>query len=302
MNKTVLVLAAGMGSRYGGIKQIEPVGPNGEIILDYSVYDAIRAGFTKAVFVIRRDIEQEFRNSILRRFANALETELVFQDIGDLPDGLKPPAERVRPWGTGHAIRAARNAIREPFAVINADDFYGADAFQQAGDFLGSLEVSSEEMCMVGYELGKTVSEHGSVSRGICRVSTDGYLEGIQEHTKVEVTPAGIVSRGTAGGGVSLNGTETVSMNLFGFGPTIFDSLETQFAQFLRDHVQDLKAEFYIPTVVNNRLRSSHASRLRVLRTSSTWFGITYREDRDRVVRSIDELISAGTYPERIWN
>jgi dTDP-glucose pyrophosphorylase len=298
MNKpTLLVLAAGMGSRYGGLKQIDPVGPNGETIIDFSVYDALRAGFGKLVFVIRKDIEAAFKESIGARFEERLPVEYVFQELDRLPEGFSLPPERKKPWGTGHAVMMAADVIKEPFAAINADDFYGARSYQLLADYLTS---GTTDYAMVGFVLKKTLSEHGSVARGLCRTTPDGYLSGVEELTKIE--PDGTAAKYTDAHGQvhPLTGEETVSMNIWGFNPGFFDHLQREFAEFLRQNIQSEKAEFYIPTPVN-ALVSSGKERLKVLQTPDSWFGVTYREDRPRVVESIRELMTNGTYPPKLW-
>lgn len=303
MKPTLVVLAAGMGSRYGGIKQIEPVGPNREIILEYSVFDAIRAGFGKVVFVIRRDIEADFAQHVVARFRSAIECECVFQDLDALPAGFAVPAGRAKPWGTGHAILMARPAVREPFAVINADDFYGADAFRVIGGYLAALDPAAPDpapFSMVGYRLDNTVSDFGSVSRGICEIDAAGDLAAVEEHTKIVKTAAGIESQLPDGTARRLDGGETVSMNLFGFTPRLFAGLEEQFADFMRAKGTDPKAEFYIPFAVNAMIQRRQA-RLKVLHSSAAWFGITYREDLPTVVDSVAGLVAAGAYPAKLW-
>jgi len=294
---TLMVLAAGMGSRYGGIKQIEPVGPSKEIILEYSIYDAVKAGFDRVVCVIRRDIEKDFVDHIVSRFSKKIQVDWVFQDIMDLPPGFTPPPDRKKPWGTGHAIRSAADAIHSPFCVINADDYYGADAFRAAGDFLRALSPNSLEMAMVGYQLKNTVSEFGTVARGICQVNSSGLLTQVVEHTKIESTARGIVSHLTDGSALSLTGDETVSMNLFCFSPAIFHQIEMQFVEFLTQNATSLTAEFYIPTIVNTLIQRNTEASLKVLTTDAQWFGITYQEDRPRVVESIKKLVADGVYP-----
>lgn len=301
MKPVLLVLAAGMGSRYGGVKQIEPVGPSKEIILEYSIYDAIRSGFGKVMCVIRKDIERDFVEHILARFRDRIECEYVFQDSNDLPAGFLFPADRKKPWGTAHAVLAARKAISSPFAVINADDFYGKEAFEAAGTFLTTLSTEALDMCMIGYRLGNTVSEHGTVARGICEVDSYGHLRDVVEHTKIETTENGIVSRLPGGSDRFLTGNETVSMNFFGFSPAIFSEMEAQFAGFLAEAGTSSTAEFYIPTVVNHLLHRPDPPVLHVLRCPAEWFGITYREDKPRVVESVAALVEAGVYPANLW-
>ncbi|MGN6554086.1 MAG: nucleotidyltransferase family protein [Verrucomicrobiota bacterium] len=296
-NPTLLVLAAGLGSRYGGLKQIDPVGPGGETIIDYSIYDAMRAGFEKLVFVIRRDIEESFREVIGRRFENRIAVKYVFQELDRLPPGHVLPANRKKPWGTGHAILMGAEAIQEPFAVINGDDFYGAASFRMLAEHLCS---GSADYAMVGFILRNTLSEFGSVARGVCTVGNDGRLGSVTELTKIE--PSGAAAKYTDGSGVvhPLTAEEVVSMNMWGFAPSIFGHLRQQFGDFLEKHGQEEKAEFYIPSVVNHLIQNGQ-EHLKVLRTSDSWFGITYREDRPRVVESIRTLIARGDYPEKLW-
>ena len=295
-SKTLVVLAAGMGSRYGGLKQIDPVGPGGEAIIDYSVYDAMRAGFGKLVFVIRRDIEAAFKETIGQRFESRLPVQYVFQEL-DLPAGTIVPASRKKPWGTGHAILMAAGAVKEPFAAINADDFYGADSFRKLAAHLGS---GGLDYAMVGFTLKNTVSEFGSVSRGVCKVAPNGCLESVVEFTGIEQDGQGVKPFAKTPSDIRLNGEEIVSMNLWGFDPSLFEHLQRQWAAFIAANGHNEKAEFYIPSVVNELIARGQ-SRIKVLPTSSRWFGVTYREDRPRVIESVRKLISAGEYPEKLW-
>ncbi len=295
---TLLVLAAGMGSRYGGLKQIDPVGPAGETIIDYSIFDALRAGFGKLVFVIRKDIEQQFREIVGARFEKRVAVDYVFQALGDIPPRFTVPAERTKPWGTTQAILLAAGAIREPFAAINADDFYGADGYRSLA---GHLTSGSPDYSMVGFVLRNTLSDFGSVARGVCQVSADGYLEHIVELTKVERDANGARNTDAAGTVTKLSGDEPVSMNMWGFTPQVFDQLRERFEKFLESNAFDLKSECYIPNTVGELVRSGQA-RVRVLHSRDSWFGVTYREDRPRVVESIRRLIADGLYPERLWS
>ena len=297
MKPTLLVLAAGMGSRYGGLKQIDPVGPGGETIIDYSIYDALRAGFGKVVFVIRRDIEQAFRETIGSRFEKRVQVEYVFQELDKLPEGFTLPPNRTKPWGTGHAILVAADIIREPFAAINADDFYGAHSFRVLADQLCS---GVDEYSMVGFVLRNTLSDFGSVARGVCKTSPVGFLETVTELTKIE--PDGARAKHTDGAGQVhlLTGDEIVSLNMWGFTPKLFGQLRSEFITFLKANAQNEKAEFYIPTVVNS-LVSAGTAKCRVLRTTDSWFGVTYREDRPRVVESVRALVARGEYPQKLW-
>lgn len=301
MKPSLLILAAGMGSRYGGVKQIEPVGAAGEIILEYSIHDAIKAGFGRVIFVIRPDIRQDFDEYVLPRFSDHIPCEYVFQDMEDIPGEFSVPSGRRKPWGTAHAVLAARKVISEPFAVINADDFYGQDAFRVMGQYLATLENDRHDYAMVGYQLMKTVSENGTVSRGICEVDSDGLLRGMVEHTKLEKAGDRVISHLSDGSSVQFNGDEPVSMNLFGFTPAILPEMEAMFADFLKSSGPDETSEFYIPTVAN-RVVDDGVSSMRVLRSSAEWFGITYKEDRPAVVSSIAGLIEQGVYPAKLWD
>jgi Nucleotidyl transferase len=295
---TLLVLAAGMGSRYGGLKQIDPVGPNGETIIDYSIFDALRAGFGKLVFVIRKDIELQFREIVGARFEKRVAVDYVFQSLEDIPSGFTVPAGRTKPWGTTQAILICADAIDEPFAAINADDFYGADGYRSLA---GQLTSGSPDYSMVGFVLRNTLSDFGSVARGVCQVSGDGYLQHIAELTKVERDGNGARNIDAAGTVTKLNGDEPVSMNMWGFTPQIFDQLRERFEKFLEANSADLKSECYIPNTVGELVRSGEA-RVKVLRSRDSWFGVTYREDRPRVVDSIRKLIAEGAYPESLWS
>ncbi|MGA2543562.1 MAG: sugar phosphate nucleotidyltransferase [Verrucomicrobiota bacterium] len=298
MNKpTLLILAAGMGSRYGGLKQIEAVGPGGETIMDYSIHDALRAGFAKLVFVIRRDIEQPFREIIGARFEKRVAVAYVFQELNQLPAGFSVPPGRTKPWGTTHAILMAEKEIQEPFAAINADDFYGAQSYRLLAEHFQS---GSTDYAMVGFVLRNTLSDFGSVARGICRVDENQLLRSVTELTGIEREGAG--AKNTAGGQITrLTGDEPVSMNFWGFNPALFAQLKKQFAQFLARNAGDLKAECYIPSTVNELLAAGQA-RVKVLHTSDSWFGVTYREDRPRVLESIRQRVARGDYPENLWS
>jgi dTDP-glucose pyrophosphorylase len=297
MSPTLLILAAGMGSRYGGLKQIEPIGPAGETILDYSIYDALRAGFTKAVFVLRRDLESTFRQTIAARFEDRIAVEYVFQDLNNLPAGFTPPPGRTKPWGTTHAVLTAANAIHEPFAVINADDFYGPTSFRLLAQHLQS----STDYAMVGFQLCNTLSTFGSVARGLCQVSPAGFLQSVEELTHIEPNGDRAINTTPDGRITHLTGNETVSMNLWGFTPAVFPQLQHQFQDFLELNATSLKSECYLPTAINALIQSQQAQ-VRVLRTPDTWFGVTYREDHPRVIASIRQLIHAGLYPEALWS
>ena len=291
MQPTLLVMAAGLGSRYGGLKQIDAVGPGGETIIDYSIHDALRTGFARLVFVIRHDIEEAFREAIGRKFEKRVAVEYVFQELDALPPGFTVPAGRTKPWGTTHAILLAEEAIHEPFAAINADDFYGHESFQVMADF---LRAGGADYAMVGYTLRNTLSDHGSVSRGVCECDADGYLRAVVELTKIEKQGHGARAEGHA-----FSGDELVSMNFWGFTPALFPQLRERFEEFLRRSGGELKSECYIPTTVNE-LVASGAARVKVLRTPASWFGVTYKEDKPRIVAGIRHLIDSGDYPENL--
>ena len=303
MKPTLVVLAAGMGSRYGGLKQVDPVGPSGEAILDYSVFDAHRAGFGKVVFIIRKDIEEVFRRQVGAKYEGLLPVDYAFQDIHDIPAPYAVPAGRTKPWGTAHAIRAARHVVHEPFAAINADDFYGRDAFARLAAFLGGVDASARPLrfAMVGYKLDLTLSDHGSVARGICQVTPEGRLAGVTEMTKLVRTPEGAENREDPASPVKLTGTERVSMNLWGFTPALFGALEERFPAWLDQNlpVNPLKCEYFLPLVAN-ALIQEHEGSIRVLNCHETWHGITYREDMESVVSYIAGLREKGVYPETL--
>ena len=292
---TLLVLAAGLGSRYGGLKQIDPVGPTGETIIDYSIYDARRAGFGKVVFVIRHDIEQTFREVVGNTFAARLPVEYAFQELADLPAPFTVPPGRTKPWGTGHAILAAEAVIHEPFAMINADDFYGAATFRVLADYLRQVKADSNAYAMVGFTLRKTLSAHGTVARGVCQVDPTGQLQQIVELLKI--APAGT---GARDGDRGLTGDEPVSMNFWGFTPTLFGQLRASLRQFLAAHGQEEKSELLIPMVIGDLVNRGHAT-CQVLRTTASWFGVTYREDRPIVIENVRKLVAAGEYPAQLW-
>ena len=295
MQPTLLVLAAGMGSRYGGLKQIDPVGPSGETVLDYAVFDALRAGFGRVVFVIRRDFEAVFRAQVGAKYAGRIAVDYVFQALDDLPSGHAAPAGREKPWGTGHAVWCARTAVREPFAVINADDFYGPDSFVQLARFLSvpAAPAAPASFAMVGFTLANTLSEHGAVARGQCETGPDGRLKSITERT-------GILAA-DVGPGRTYTGGETVSMNCWGFTPALFAGLDAQLREFLAARSGDPKAECYRPAVVSAMIARREAE-VRVLPTASAWFGVTYREDKPRVVAAIAALVAQGAYPAKLFS
>jgi dTDP-glucose pyrophosphorylase len=279
------------------LKQIEPVGPAGEALMDYSIYDALRAGFGKLVFVIRKDIEKSFRETVAARFAHRVAVEYAFQELGTLPPGFSAPPHRTKPWGTAHAILVAENTIHEPFAAINADDFYGADSFRVLAQH---LQTRSADYAMVGFTLHNTLSEFGSVARGVCEVGAEGFLRTVTELTQIEKDGAGARYQDASGHWHQIGGNTPVSMNLWGFTPALFPQLRRQFADFLTQHGQEEKNECYIPACVNELIKTGQA-RCRVLPTTASWFGVTYPQDRIRVIESIRELVRRGAYPANLW-
>lgn len=299
MKPTLLILAAGIGSRYGGFKQIDKVGPSGETIMDYSIYDALKADFVKIVFVISQDIEKEFNEVILPRFSDKVEVDYVLQEINMVPTGIRPTNERKKPWGTGHAVLVAVDKINEPFAVINADDFYGRNSFRILADYLVSSG-SKKDFCMVGYQLDKTLSEYGHVARGVCKTDPDNFLNVVTERTNIEKLNDKIFFTEKDGQQVELTGKEIVSMNLWGFKPSIFCYMENYFRKFIQENSDNPKAEFFIPIMITELIQNKQA-RIKVLESGDKWFGVTYREDKPAVVRRLKELIDQGLYPESLW-
>ena len=302
MDKTLVLLAAGMGSRYGGLKQLDTLGPHGETLMDYSVYDAMRAGFTKVVFIIRHDIEEEFKKVIGSRYAGNIEVDYAFQDLKDLPNGFVPPADRVKPWGTAHALYAARNTVKTPMAVLNADDFYGRDSFCEIAAYLDERAPEGGLYgAMCGFKVANTLSENGTVSRGVCEVK-DGDLASVVEHTKiVRNEKSGVIESLMDDNSVVTLAEDTlVSMNLWGFSPEIFAEIERLLTEFLQKRGNELKSEFYIPSI-SDELIKSNLMRVKMLTTNSSWFGVTYREDRDKTVASLKALTDSGEYPEQLF-
>jgi len=295
---TLLILAAGIGSRYGGIKQIDPMGPGGETILDYSIFDAIRAGFGKVVFIIRKDIENDFKSIFHDKLSGKIEIEYVFQELNSLIPSTFSIANRVKPWGTGHAVLCAREKIDAPFAVINADDFYGFSAFHQMGKFLSENKFEKKH-ALVGYYVENTLSENGTVSRGVCTENPEGYLTSVVERTKI-FRKEGKIYFEEGESDIELALHTPVSMNFWGFNPSIFTTIQDQFDTFLRDHWDSPKTEFYIPSFVNHILGTREAE-FKVFHSEDAWFGVTYQEDKPIVKQSIQELIKSGKYPAKLW-
>lgn len=306
MKKTTLVImAAGMGSRFGkGIKQLAPVGPSGEIIMDYSIHDALEAGFNKIVFIIRKDLEKEFREIIGNRIEKLTEVSYVFQELEDLPTGFEKPAERTKPWGTGQAVLCCKGVVKEPFAVINADDYYGKDPFVKIHDYLveeHETQKNTADICMAGFVLKNTLSDNGGVTRGICHLGADGKLNGIQETFHIVKTPEGAGSE-TDTGIIPVDMESLVSMNMWGFQPEFLDTLEEGFVSFLNEVPEgDLKKEYLLPTKVDQLLKEGKAT-VTVLPTDSQWFGVTYQEDRAAVVEEIRKLVEQGVYKADLVN
>lgn len=300
MKPTLLILAAGIGSRYGGLKQLDRIGPSGETIVDYSIYDALQAGFGKVVFIIKEAIEKDFREAFVGKLKDKVNIECVMQEIRKVPEGITVPAERQKPWGTGHAILMADGAIDGPFAVINSDDFYGRGAYRAVAEYYKDwLPERENDYCMVGYSVANTLSEFGTVSRGVCQADESGFLVDVVERTHIERTPFGIRFM-EADNEVPLSEDTIVSMNFWGFTPSFFGHLHRGFGEFILKNAGELKAEYYIPTEVNHLVRNRLAT-VRVLHSAEKWFGMTYREDREIVVNSIRALIKNGTYPENLW-
>ena len=289
---SLLVMAAGMGSRYGGLKQLDAVGPSGETIIDYSVYDAIQARFNKVVFIIRKDFEDEFKSQITDKYSGKIQVEFAFQDLHDLPDGFTCPEGRKKPWGTGHAILAAADLIHEPFVAINGDDFYGRESFKVVADYYLS---GADDFSMVAFQLDKTLSTFGGVTRGLCTVK-EGKLDTVIETGELQRKEQGV----TSDRNIKLDGSEPVSMNVWGFTPVLFKYLKDMFVEFLNDEGNELKSEYLIPSVVNDLIKSGRED-VHVLRSASSWFGVTYKDDRPFVMGEIQKLIDRGTYPKQLF-
>ncbi len=305
MEKTTLVvMAAGIGSRFGGgIKQLEPVGPSGEIIIDYSIHDAVEAGFDKVVFIIRKDLEKDFREVIGDRMEKRVEVAYAFQEMDDLPEGYTKPEGRVKPWGTGQAILCCKELVREPFAVINADDYYGKEAFVKVHDYLvqGHKSEGRMEFCMAGFLLGNTLSDNGGVTRGICSVDEEGHLTGVTETKNIIRTEDGAAIQLEDGTRNPVDERCPVSMNMWGLTPEIFPVLEKGFADFLKELGEPAKGEYLIPTIIDELIQEGKAN-VTVLESGDKWFGVTYKEDKPAVIRSFAELIAAGVYKEKLFD
>lgn len=301
---TLVIMAAGIGSRFGGgIKQLEPMGPNGEIIMDYSIYDAKAAGFNKVVFILRKDIEADFREIIGQRIEKVIDVDYVFQSLDDLPAGYTAPADRKKPWGTGQAVLCCKGVVNEPFAVINADDYYGKEAFKKVHDYLVGEGTTDKEydMCMAGFILKNTLSDNGAVTRGVCVVDENEYLTAVVETGGIMMTPEGTIIHEENGSDIAITPEQHVSMNMWGFTPNFLNELETGFEAFLSEIPEgEVKREYLLPTIVDKLIKSGKAS-VKVLETKDKWFGVTYKEDKESVVAAFKKLIADGVYPENLW-
>lgn len=301
---TLVIMAAGIGSRFGGgIKQLEPMGPNGEIIMDYSIYDAKAAGFNKVVFILRKDIEADFREIIGQRIEKVIDVDYVFQSLDDLPAGYTAPADRKKPWGTGQAVLCCKGVVNEPFAVINADDYYGKEAFKKVHDYLVGEGTTDKEydMCMAGFILKNTLSDNGAVTRGVCVVDENEYLTAVVETGGIMMTPEGTIIHEENGSDMAITPEQHVSMNMWGFTPNFLNELETGFEAFLSEIPEgEVKREYLLPTIVDKFIKSGKAS-VKVLETKDKWFGVTYKEDKESVVAAFKKLIADGVYPENLW-
>jgi len=300
MEKAIAILAAGIGSRYGGLKQMDPVGPSGEFIIDYSVFDAIRAGFNKVIFIIRRDIEKDFKKSIGKRIAEKIDVTYTFQDLHDVPEGTQYDPERTKPWGTVQAALTCVGMVKDPFAVINADDFYGQDTYSTLSKYLDSMTSDNMNGCMVGFRLDRTLSEYGSVTRGICRCKDNNILDSVVETHGIYQEDGRICYKDVAGDIKTLRNDELASMNFWGFVPSILDLFRSEFDLFLKNHSKEPKSELVIPTTVNSLIKQGEAS-VKVLSTTSNWFGITNPRDKKDVIDKIRELVDSGQYPDNLW-
>lgn len=299
MKPTLLILAAGMASRYGSMKQVDGFGPNGETIIDYSIYDAIKAGFGKVSFIIKEEFQDNFKNIFEPKLKGRIETDYVFQNFDLKPFGIEKEIERAKPWGTAHAVLSARNQVHEPFCVINADDFYGYDSFEKMAKFL-TTEVADDTYSLIGYQIDRTLSDYGTVSRGVCKVDDKGDMVEINERTEVYFKPDGSVAYRDATGEHDLSNDTRVSMNFWGFTPAVFKQSEPMFRDFVEANAENPKSEFFIPIVADKLIKSGEAS-FKVIPTASKWFGVTYKEDKPIVQKSISELVENGTYPANLW-
>jgi dTDP-glucose pyrophosphorylase len=304
MNTTLVVMAAGIGSRFGGgIKQLEPMGPGGEIIMDYSIFDARKAGFNKVIFIIRKDLETDFKEIIGNRISGVMDTDYVFQELSAIPAGFSVPEGRKKPWGTGQAVLAVKGKVHEPFLVINADDYYGTEGFQSIHDYMVNkmdLHSAGYDMCMGGFILKNTLSDNGAVTRGVCDVAADGTLSDVTETFEIRMQDGVLHAQDEAGRPSVITPDQYVSMNMWGLPPAFLDELEQGFPAFLKESGDSIKSEYLLPRIIDNCIKSGKGT-VRVLPTRDKWFGVTYKEDKPTVVRAIRELIAAGVYPERLY-
>jgi UTP-glucose-1-phosphate uridylyltransferase len=302
MDPSLVILAAGMGSRYGGLKQVDAFGPHGETIIDYSIYDAINAGFKKIVFIIREKFSENFEKIFKEKLGDKVEIEFVYQELDKVPEGSKYPEDRTKPWGTAHAVIVAKEVVKEPFAIINADDYYGVSAYKLLYNFLTNPEnIDKNNYCIIGYYLKNTLSEYGTVNRGVCSVDADENLKDIVETLKIKREEDGIVRYPTEEGHGELSEDVVVSMNMFGFMPSYFDYAESMFKKFLEERAYEEKSEFYIPEVLDD-MQAKEFAKVKVLNSDSNWFGVTYKDDKPYVVHQLNHLISIGVYPENLWD
>jgi len=300
MKPGLLILAAGIGSRYGSLKQMDKFGPSGESLIDYSIFDALKAGFQKATFIINKSMEKEFQEILVKRFQEKIEVHYVFQEIEDVPEGIQFTPQREKPWGTAQAVLMAAPIIKESFAVINADDFYGTNSFRIIFSYLSSLEKEDKNYCLVGFRLSKTLSEHGHVARAICELDEEGYLKSIVERTRILKIEGKIVYQDEKNNLIPIQGDPIVSTNFMGFTPSVFSHLDFYFDKFIREHNQDPKAELFLPEVLNEII-SRNKARVKVLSSDEQWFGVTYKEDKASVAQNIQELVHRGVYPANLW-
>ena len=298
---TLLIIAAGLATRYGSLKQIDEIGPSNERIIDYSVYDAVRAGFGKIVYVIRKSFEEEFKEVILNRLPRNIETDYVFQEVDSVDKNINYTPERQKPWGTGHALLVAHNVINEPFLVINADDFYGAESYKIAYEFLQTVKNTEGNNALVGFKLNNTLSEYGTVSRGICSVDENGYLASVVERTEIKTDNGKIIFKDEDNSWQQLSENEIVSMNMFAFTPDVFGLMQPYFNEFMAENKNDVKAEFYLPSAVDKIIKSGKA-KVKVLSTPEQWFGLTYKADKEIARRKILDAVNTGKYPWKLWN
>ena len=301
---TLVIMAAGMGSRYGGLKQIDPVGPNGEIIMDYSIYDALKAGFGKVVFIIRKEIEDAFRETIGNRISKIIDTAYVYQEVYKVPSNFEVPQDRIKPWGTAHAVLCCKDIVNTPFVVINADDFYGSTSFEEIGKFLSEVKdyKGFYNYAMIGFQLENTLTEHGTVARGVCNVDDENYLINVTERTKIKKFEDATKYTEDGENWINIPKGSTVSMNTWGFTPSIFEELEKGFLKFLEDNKENiLKAEYFLPSVVDDLIAEGKA-KVKVMTSKEQWYGVTYREDKFQVKKAINDLINRGVYPRKLWD